>query len=127
MDFFFYGTLIDRAVLERVLGHPVAPSRLREAVIPDHTRVRVEGSPYATLVQKPGESVAGVILRMVGREERIRLDRYEGALYEAKRATAIVEGRTVPVMIYAVRPPARPTAEPWSPSEPSRPSGRYRP
>jgi gamma-glutamylcyclotransferase (GGCT)/AIG2-like uncharacterized protein YtfP len=110
---FLYGTLLRPAVLERMAGQRGLARRLRPARLPGHARVLLRGTPYPTLVPRPGAATEGALLRL-GPVVLARLAAYEGASY-----------RLVPVRVETGRGPCRArawvaarwraAAEPWVP------------
>ncbi len=99
MILFLYGTLLDRRVLTRVSGDPLLWRRLVPAILADHRRVLLRGTPYPTLVPAPGERVEGAVLE-TGPQALSRLAAYEGPPY-----------RLVPLRVQTARGPR--TARAW--------------
>lgn len=95
MLLFLYGTLLDAATLARHSGDPGLPRRLRPARLEGFARTGLRGTPYPTLVPRPGAAVAGALLR-AGPAARQKLAAYEGADY-----------RLVPVRVMTRRGPVR--------------------
>ena len=95
MLLFLYGTLLDPSVLARHSGELRLPRRLRPARLAGYARVALRGTPYPTLVARPGTETAGALLR-AGPAARARLAAYEGADY-----------RLVPVRVLTRRGPVR--------------------
>ena len=52
--YFFYGTLMDRDVLNIVSGLNLAPARLRPARLPGYRRVRVQDVQYPAVLRFEG-------------------------------------------------------------------------
>jgi gamma-glutamylcyclotransferase (GGCT)/AIG2-like uncharacterized protein YtfP len=92
---FLYGTLLDPEVLARQGGERGLARRLRPARLDGHARVRLRGTPYPTLVPRPGAETPGAVLR-AGPEALRRLAAYEGPQY-----------RLVPVRVETPRGPVR--------------------
>ncbi|MFC7690066.1 gamma-glutamylcyclotransferase family protein [Paeniroseomonas aquatica] len=95
MLLFLYGTLLDPQVLVRRSGKARLPRRLRPARLPGYAKVGLRGTPYPTLVARPGMATDGAILR-VGESALARLAAYEGADY-----------RLVPVRVSTRQGPVR--------------------
>lgn len=95
MILFLYGTLLRPAVLERMAGQRGLARRLRPARLPGWARVTLRGTPYPTLVPRPGAATEGAVLRC-GPAARARLAAYEGADY-----------RLVPVRVATAWGPVR--------------------
>lgn len=61
LRYFFYGTLMDRAVLAAVLGRaPAAPPRA--AILHGYRRMFRHGASYPVLAPAAGEAVSGVVV-----------------------------------------------------------------
>ena len=60
--YFFYGTLMDRDVLNIVSGLNLAPARLRPARLPGYRRVRVQDVQYPAVLRFEGYSVEGCVV-----------------------------------------------------------------
>lgn len=99
--YFFYGTLMDRELLERVAGEPVAPSRVAPATISGFRRTGVVGRSYPILVENPGGRVAGILVFGLSARAAMRLDAYEGANYRLADAEVKAGQRLVAVRYYA--------------------------
>ena len=92
---FLYGTLLDPRVLARQSGERGLARRLRPARLEGHARARLRGTPYPTLVRRPGVETPGAVLR-AGPAARRRLAAYEGPQYQL-----------VPVRVATRRGPVR--------------------
>lgn len=114
MILFLYGTLLDPATLARWSGDRSLVRRLRPARLEGHARVCLRGTPWPTLLRRPGTSVAGALLRLSPAAFH-RLSAYEGAAY-----------RLVPLRLTGPRGPCRVrgwVAPPWR----ARGSAEWRP
>ena len=103
---------------ERGLARRFLPARLV-----GWARVALRGTPYPTLVRRPGAMVAGAVLPRAGPDARRRLAAYEGAQY--RLVPVRVETRRGPVRARAWVAP-RWRAEEGSPSL-ARPAGLVEP
>ncbi len=113
---FVYGTLLDPAVLGRVIGRD--PGRLggRPATAEGWCRLRVKGRSYPTLRRAVGQSVAGRLITGLTATDLARLGRYEGPEYRLADIDATLDdGTRCRVRAYVTRPgvPVDDTA--WSP------------
>ena len=81
MRFFFYGTLMDRDVLVRVLGRPVIPAALKPAVLRGWRRTARRGASYPVVVRDKAAHVDGVSVDGISKVEAERLTAYEGPGY----------------------------------------------
>ena len=80
MRLFFYGTLLDPALLTRLTGRP---AMLQPAVLKGFRRVRLRGTPYPTLA--PGRGTVPGALFVADRRAFRRLAAYEGPRYRLRR------------------------------------------
>ena len=81
MRFFFFGTLMDPAVLDLVVGRHVPEAAKRPAVLDGYRRARVRGATYPIVVPAPGSEVAGVMVSGLRPSDADRLTAYEGDGY----------------------------------------------
>ena len=79
-------------MLRRRSGDPRLARRARPAVLEGHARVAFRGTPYPTLIPRPGARVAGRLIRPSPAAFR-RLVAYEGACYRLVPVRARVDGR----------------------------------
>ena len=81
---FVYGTLVDPAKLDEVVGHRHQGERLR-ARVHGYRRVLADGYEYAFLVPQSDASVEGVLVMDLTAADLVALDAYEdvdGGVYE---------------------------------------------
>lgn len=80
---FFFGTLMDPAVIAGVTGLPLGSIVLKDALIPNFKRFYAKGASFPVLVptNEPESWVDGVIFETDSEEVIRNLDRYEGNLY----------------------------------------------
>jgi len=89
---FFYGTLMSKSVLVRVIGHQMGSSlAVREglvferAVLKGYKRLRVKGQPYPAMVQgSASDVVKGIYVKGLTDSNLLRLDAYEGNCYTSE-------------------------------------------
>jgi Gamma-glutamyl cyclotransferase, AIG2-like len=101
MRFFFYGTLLDRALLRAVLGPEaerlaIAPARLR-----NWRRFQLRRKTYPMMSRAPGRVLAGIIVSGISDAGAARLAAYEGRSFGV--AAAVVEcadGERLPVRVF---------------------------
>lgn len=118
MRFFFYGTLLNPALLARVLGRRVAPRALVPARLYGWRRAAAQGVSYPIVLRRRGQSVSGIVLEGASRADRRRLFAYEGEDYCLSRAAAAMgDGRVLSVFLFTPRSGRlRPAARPWRPA-----------
>jgi ADP-ribose pyrophosphatase len=75
MDYFFYGTLCHRPLLDVVLGHSVAA---RPARLADHAVFWAQGHAFPLLQPRPADSTGGLLVEGLSQDDAARLDFYEG-------------------------------------------------
>lgn len=117
MRYFFYGTLMDRAVLAAVLGRaPPGPSR--PGSLDGYRRVFRQGASYPVLVPAAGESVAGIIMGGLGEGDARRLEDFEGSDYTLRELPVrLGRVRSVGALVFMPRPGVPASSTPWSPEE----------
>lgn len=118
MRYFFYGTLMDPAVLAAVIGRRPPPARWMAATIADYRRVYRAGARYPVLVPAPGERVEGVLIGGLGEGDARRLRAFEGRDYAVK--TVPVQTSQSGCVLARIFMPSRgvpATAVPWAPDD----------
>ena len=90
---FFFGSLRDAALLEIVLGRPVAPADIRAAEAPGHVAREMIGEAYPYLAAAPGHSASGVVVSDLSAEDLRRLEYFEEAEYGLAPITVRADGR----------------------------------
>jgi hypothetical protein len=94
--FFFYGTLMDRDVLARVLARPVRDDELVPAILSGFRRVGSPGVVYPRLVPDQAARVCGLALAAPAPHDLVRLHWFEDGEYAATSAQIrLVDGRIV--------------------------------
>jgi hypothetical protein len=81
MNYFFYGTLLDPAVLASVLGRVVAPACGQAAVLPGYRAVYRRGAVYPVLVVDHAAETAGRLVSGLSAADARRLAVFEGSGY----------------------------------------------
>jgi len=81
LRYFFYGTLMDTAVLHTVVGRQLPSSCRCAAVIDGYRKVYRAGAWYPILVPEPGGRVDGVLVSGLTSEDAARLAEFEGTEY----------------------------------------------
>lgn len=115
MRYFFFGTLMDRDVLERVLGRAVDGPELTPAHVVGFDRVRTARAPYPTLVPRAGCVTDGMLLRTASRRDRRRIEHFEDEEYAGRRLTArLADGRAVRARAFFALAGVGASGEPWS-------------
>ncbi|WP_178133599.1 gamma-glutamylcyclotransferase family protein [Vineibacter terrae] len=116
MRFFFYGTLMDRDVLARVLGRPVIVAALKPATLRGYRRTAIREGSYPIVLREPAGFVDGLTLDNVSKAESERLAAYEGPRYSLVRTFAEFPERR-PRAVFLFEPVAgafTPTDTDWS-------------
>jgi hypothetical protein len=94
--YFFFGTLMDRDVLELVLDRPVAPAALAPARLPGYRRVRILRDSFPILVEDPSRAVEGYVFTTASAEEDARILYFEDYDYDlAPCRPTLLDGQTV--------------------------------
>lgn len=76
-DFFIYGTLLHRPLLNVVAGPDAARIESRPDILPDHAVLPSQDGSYPVLVEAPGQGAEGLVLSNLTDAARARLDFYE--------------------------------------------------
>lgn len=99
---FLYGTLRDRALLEIVLGRPVAEGDLRPGELLDHAAYEVAGESYPIIVAAPNAAAPGLLISGLSADDMARLDYYECGFDYAllERAVRDGAGQSVTARVY---------------------------
>ena len=113
MDYFFYGTLTDPALLARLVG-PCA-ARAEPARLDGFRRVRLRGQPYPTVVPAEDCGVDGLVVGRIDAAGAHRLAEYEGPSYSIRLlGVTLQDGRMRRVRVF-VAPVGLASDEPWAP------------
>ncbi|MBR0679691.1 gamma-glutamylcyclotransferase [Roseomonas eburnea] len=112
MILFFYGTLLEPAVLARISGEPSLPRRLRPARLDGWRRVFLRGTPYPTLVEDAASVVEGAVLR-AGPAALARLAAYEGSAYALAPLTVTTARGTLRARAWIAPAWRADAARPW--------------
>ncbi|WP_157505729.1 gamma-glutamylcyclotransferase family protein [Geminicoccus roseus] len=115
--FFFYGTLMDRDVLDHVLSRQVEDQELVPAILHGHRRVTCPGFVYPCLVEAPQARVTGLALASPSRKDLVRLHWFEEGEYGASLAPIwLLDGRRVQARYFTAYEDVLPAgAEEWCP------------
>lgn len=112
-DLFFYGTLRDALVRERVIRRAGAPQDLRDAILPGFAVRRVRGTAYPMLVAQQGASAVGLVMSGLTPDEVARLDRFEGVNYKRVPGEVMIGDAPSSVEFYLPSNPLPEDSEPW--------------
>ena len=114
IDFFFYGTLQDRAVRHMVLDPVIPAPELAPATLAGHRVAPTEGGRYPILVAEPGHRADGLLVRGVDLTAAARASFFEGEGYDygVDRRRVETVGTAEAVEAWVFLPSARLKAEP---------------
>ena len=113
--YFFYGTLMDAAVLGRVVGANITAARLRPAVLENYRRVRVADQHYPAVVPVVGQRVEGRLFRGASPEMQRRIAWYEDRTYETRVEMVVGPGGLrSQALVFIAGPRMRVTDEDWN-------------
>ena len=116
MRYFFYGTLMDPAVLAVVIGRHLPPASRQPASLADVRRVYRAGAHYPILIPAAGERVEGLLVDGLGAADGRRLDVFEGRDYVAQTASVQPQrGGPVLAWLFMPRPHVPASALTWTP------------
>ena len=107
-----YGTLQLPEIMSQIVGRAVLG---RAARLSGFARYRIRDRVYPAIVESPGAQLSGVVYDGLGPEELVRLDDYEGPIYERRVVEIEVDGDVLLACTYVLRPEhaARLSTEPW--------------
>jgi len=87
MRYFFFGTLMDRALLAVVLGRILPEPALGPAQLAGYARYCVREEAFPILVPEAGATVDGLLVRGLTAEDATRIAWYETDDYEIRETT----------------------------------------
>jgi gamma-glutamylcyclotransferase (GGCT)/AIG2-like uncharacterized protein YtfP len=109
-NLFAYGSLMCEDILGSVAG--CAPA-FEAAVLKDYRRLKVRGEHYPGLVRHPGGRVDGMLYHALQTPAWVRLDRFEGVMYERVAVSVnLADGTLVEADTYLIRPESEHRLEP---------------
>jgi Gamma-glutamyl cyclotransferase, AIG2-like len=116
LSFFFFGTLMDRDVLEIVLGRAVAENELAPARLGGYRRVRTASRPYPMLRPDPDGVIEGMLLIEASSRDEARILHFESEEY-VDRPTAVRSacGQEIEARVFFALASMGETEEPWEP------------
>lgn len=88
MQFFFYGTLMDRELRRMLFGARAAGLRITPGTLVNHDRRRARFGDYPVVVPQVGGRVPGVFVENVDATLALWIAHYEGPGYVPARVTA---------------------------------------
>lgn len=107
-----YGTLQVPDVIALIVGRRLLgqPARLS-----GYACYRILDRVYPAIVQAADGEVGGLLYAGLDVADLVRLDEYEGAIYERRELSVLVAGERVPACTYVLRPEHlhRLSREPW--------------
>ena len=114
--FFFFGTLMDREVLEIVLDRRVAENELAPAWLSGYRRVRTAKRPYPMLKPDPSGVTEGVLLQEASSRDEMRIRHFEDEEYvDRPAAVRLASGQEVEARVFFALAGLGETDEPWDP------------
>jgi gamma-glutamylcyclotransferase (GGCT)/AIG2-like uncharacterized protein YtfP len=116
MRYFFYGTLMDPAVLAAVIGRRGPPPLRQAASLDGYRRVYRACAWYPIIVPADGERVEGIVVTGLRQDDARRLDAFEGDEYVVRALPVDTTrgGRVVARVFMARADVPTATARPWS-------------
>ena len=107
-----YGKLQLPQIMSHIVGRPAIG---RPARLSGFARFRIRDRVYPAIVESPGVEIDGVVYEGLAADELVRLDDYEGPIYERRAVAIEVAGATLAACTYVLRPEhaARLSSEPW--------------
>lgn len=112
--YFFFGTLMDRDVLELVLDRPLGSGALVPARLGGYRRMRILGDSFPVLVEDARVTVDGVVFTSASPEEDARILFFEDYDYELAPCRPVLpDGRAVEATFCGAEDRVRVSDEPW--------------
>jgi hypothetical protein len=112
--YFFFGTLMDRDVLELVLARPVADDLFEPAVLDGYRRVRVWKDSFPMLVDDPNSAVEGIVYTTRNAEEDARILFFEDFDYGLLPCRPRTASGAVDAMFCGIDTSVEPSDEVWT-------------
>jgi len=102
MNFFAYGTLMCADIMHQVAGCLPAHAL---ATLARYRRCRIRGEEYPAIVGQQGVAVQGVVYLEVPDAAWMRLDRFEGEMYDRRTVRVdCADGNRLAADTYVIRP-----------------------
>lgn len=83
MRYFFFGSLVDRDILEAVIGRPPPGYPFAAATLRDYRCMKVIGETFPVLLKSPGGSAPGALVEGLNDHDIDRILFFESDEYEA--------------------------------------------
>jgi len=115
MRFFFFGTLMDKDIMEAVAGHALPDNRFLPSRLTGYRRVVVRKETFPMLLEAPGAEVDGVVVEGLSAGALDRIHFFESVEYEARRVDVMLEdGARTAAHLFAATDYAANSGEDWS-------------
>lgn len=111
--YFFFGTLMDRDVLELVLARPVDGAGLQPATLHGYRRVRVRKDSFPMLVEDAAAAVEGIVFETRTTEEDARILFFEDYDYDLAACRPVTRAGPVEAMFCGIEAGVEASDEPW--------------
>lgn len=92
MRFFFFGSLVDRDILETVIGRPPPGLPFATALLRDYRCAKVVGESFPVLLPAPGGAVSGALVEGLDDRDIDRILFFESDEYDAVPLTVECDG-----------------------------------
>jgi hypothetical protein len=112
--YFFFGTLMDRDVLELVLARPLDGDAFVRADLGGYRRVRVRKDTFPMLVEDPSASVPGIVFETRSAEEDARILFFEDFDYDLAPCRPMTKAGPVDAMFCGTQPEVEASDDSWS-------------
>jgi len=110
---FLYGSLLDRRLLEVVLGRVLGPRCLVAARVHDLAALRHAHADYPILRPVAGALTEGLLFHPASPEDRARLEFYEFAEYELADIVANTAAGAIDALFFDARPDVEASPHAW--------------
>ncbi len=112
--YFFFGTLMDRDVLELVLARPVSDDRFEPATLDGYRRVRVWKDSFPMLIADPQSAVDGIVYQTRNADEDARILFFEDFDYGLLPCRPRTADGEVDAMFCGIDTSVAPSDEVWT-------------
>lgn len=111
--FFFYGSLMDRELLEAVIDRSSAHLQLQPGRLDGYAAETAHGYSFPTLVARSGAAVEGVVTHGLSDADIERISYFEDTEYTHQPVEVLTAAETITARTYMSTRTLRSSGEPW--------------
>lgn len=112
-NFFFYGSLMDRELLEAVIDRTSDHLHLQDACLNDHVAETAKGYSFPTLVARRGACVDGLLAQGLSDADVARICYFEDTEYSTVNLTVATAQTQVVAQVFIGTSTLASSGEPW--------------